>query len=111
MSTLRRITTRHDAEGKAVIAADERLERTGLAEDDGRRDARFFQVRATHEMPVSLTDAAATRQREGSMTTILGTGSGFALRVGVLEPGARSPMPRTESLDYGICLEGECDME
>ena len=33
------------------------------------------------------------------------------LRVGVLEPGARSPMHRTESLDYGICLEGECDME
>ena len=33
------------------------------------------------------------------------------LRIGVLEPGARSPMHRTESLDYGICLEGECDME
>ena len=33
------------------------------------------------------------------------------LRVGVLAPGARSPMHRTESLDYGICLEGECDME
>ena len=33
------------------------------------------------------------------------------LRIGVLAPGSRSPMHRTESLDYGICLEGECDME
>src|SRR3954447_4450466 len=111
MSGLRRITTGHDAEGRAVLAADEQLESTGLAEDQGRTDARFFQVWATHEIPVDLSDGAVARQREGWMATIVGTGSGSVLRVGVLEPGARSPMHRTESLDYGICLEGECDME
>ena len=109
--TVRRIITGHDADGKAVIAADEAIEGRGLAEDAGRSDATFFQLWATHEMPVDLTDAALARQREGSQTTILGTGSGTVLRIGVLEPGARSPMHRTESLDYGICLEGECDME
>ena len=109
--TVRRIVTGHNADGKAVIAADEAIEGRGLAEDAGRRDATFFQLWATHEMPVDLTDAALARQREGSETTILGTGSGSVLRIGVLEPGARSPMHRTESLDYGICLEGECDME
>ena len=62
-------------------------------------------------MPVDLGDDAMGRQREGSMTTVLGTGSGSVLRVGVLAPGTRSPLHRTESLDYGICLEGECDME
>ena len=109
--TVRRIVTGHNADGKAVIAADEAIEGRGLAEDAGRRDATFFQLWATHEMPVDLTDAALARQREGSQTTVLGTGSGTVLRIGVLEPGARSPMHRTESLDYGICLEGECDME
>src|SRR3954462_4607463 len=111
MNELRRIITGHDAEGRAVVAADERVEGAGLAEDDGRTDARFFQAWATHEMPVDLSDAALARQRKGAMTTTLGTGRGSVLRIGVLEPGARSPMHRTESLDYGICLEGECDME
>jgi quercetin dioxygenase-like cupin family protein len=108
---VRRITTGHDPEGRAVIAADEELSGVGLAEDEGRTDATFFQVWATHEMPVSLGDEAQARQRQGSMTTILGTGAGTVLRIGVLAPGTRSPMHRTESLDYGICLEGECDME
>lgn len=33
------------------------------------------------------------------------------LRIGALEPGTRSPLHRTQSLDYGICLTGECDLE
>jgi quercetin dioxygenase-like cupin family protein len=108
---VRRIITGHNDQGLAVISADEELSGVGLAEDEGRTNATFFQLWATHEMPVALTDDAMTRQREGSMTTILGTGSGSVLRIGVLAPGTRSPMHRTESLDYGICLEGECDME
>lgn len=108
---VRRIVTGHNADGQAVIAADEALAGVGLAEDSGRTDATFFQLWATHEMPVALTDDAVVRQREGSTTTTLGTGSGSVLRIGVLAPGTRSPMHRTESLDYGICLDGECDME
>jgi hypothetical protein len=55
---VRRIVTGHNAEGKAVIAADEQLEGTGLAEDSGRTHATFFGVWATHEMPVDLSDEA-----------------------------------------------------
>jgi quercetin dioxygenase-like cupin family protein len=108
---VRRIVTGHNAEGKAVITADDELEGTGLAEDSGRTDALFFALWATHEMPVDLGDEAMARQRDGSSTTIVGSGSGSVLRIGVLAPGTRSPMHRTESLDYGICLEGECVME
>lgn len=108
---VRRIVTGHNPDGRAVIVEDAQLTGAGLAEDTGRTDATFFQVWATHEVPVSLTDAALTRQREGSMTTILGTGRGSVLRIGVLAPGTRSPMHRTESLDYGICLDGELDLE
>ena len=113
MSTphVRRIITGHNNAGEAVIAADEQLAGTGLAEDAGRTDAIFFGLWATHEMPVDLGDDAMARQREASTTTNVGSGSGSTLRIGVLAPGSRSPMHRTESLDYGICLEGECDME
>ncbi len=104
-------TWAHGGANRAVIAADEELAGVGLAEDTGRADATFFQLWATHEMPVSLNDEAMVRQRAGSMTTFLGTGFGSVLRIGVQAPGTRSPMHRTESLDYGICLEGECDME
>lgn len=108
---VRRVVTGHDASGKAILVEDGFLDATGLAEDTGQAEAAFFQLWATHEMPVPLTDEAMSRQRDGSMTTILGTGRGSVLRIGVIGPGARSPMHRTESLDYGICLEGECDME
>lgn len=108
---VRRIVTGHNEAGEAVVAEDERIAGTGLAEDAGRTSATFFQLWATHEMPVDLDAEAAARQREGSTTTIIGSGSGSVLRIGVLAPGTRSPMHRTESLDYGICLEGECDME
>lgn len=108
---VRRIVTGHNTDGKAVIAADEALAGIGLAEDAGRTDAVFFGVWATHEMPVDLSDRAMLRQRDSSTTTIVGSGSGSVLRIGVLAPGTRSPMHRTESLDYGICLEGECVME
>jgi quercetin dioxygenase-like cupin family protein len=108
---VRRIVTGHNDAGEAIVAADEQIAGTGLAEDAGRTSATFFQLWATHEMPVDLGETAATRQRDGSTTTIIGSGSGSVLRIGVLAPGTRSPMHRTESLDYGICLEGECDME
>ncbi len=109
--SVRRIVTGHDQAGRAVIVEDAALPGAGIAEDAGRADVRFFQVWATHEMPVDLGDAAMARQREGSTTTILGTGQGTVIRIGELDPGSRSPMHRTESLDYGICLEGECEME
>src|SRR5437660_12373409 len=105
----RRIVTGHNDVGEATITADEQISGTGLAEDADRSSATFFQLWATHEMPVDLSDDAATQQRAGSTTTIVGSGSGSVLRIGVLAPRTRSPMHRTESLDYGICLEGECD--
>jgi quercetin dioxygenase-like cupin family protein len=108
---VRRIVTGHDGEGRSVVVADEELAPGELAEDPGRSDVAFFQLWATHEMPVELSDAALERQRHGSAATIVGNGAGSTIRIGVLEAGARSPMHRTDSLDYGICLEGECDLE
>jgi quercetin dioxygenase-like cupin family protein len=110
-ATTRRVVTGHDAKGRAVFVADEPVPAAGLAEDAGRTDAYFFQLWTTAGMPADNSDAALAGQRLGSMSTIVGSGGGTVLRIGVLEPGARSPMHRTESLDYGLCLEGECDLE
>jgi quercetin dioxygenase-like cupin family protein len=109
--SVRRIVTGHDPAGRSVIVEDAPLPSTGIAEDAVRADTRFFSVWATHEMPVDIGDDAMTRQRQGATTTSLGSGQGSVIRIGELAPGARSPMHRTESLDYGICLEGECEME
>ena len=108
---MRRVVTGHDDAGRAVVVEDAELRGAPLAEDADRADALFFQLWTTSEMPVDNADEALEAQRAGSSTTIVGNGRGSVLRVGVLAPGARSPMHRTESLDYGILLEGECDLE
>jgi quercetin dioxygenase-like cupin family protein len=106
--TQRRIVTGRDDTGHSVIASDEEVAGTDVASG---ASSTFFQLWATHETPVALTDEAMVRQREGSSSIALGSGSGSVLRIGVLGAGTSSPMHRTDSLDYGICLEGECEME
>ncbi len=108
---VRRIVTGHNGAGESIIVEDALLPGTALAEDAGRSDVSFFHLWATEEMPVPLDDVALPRQRAGCATTIVGNGTGSVLRIGVLAAGARSPMHRTGSLDYGILLEGECEME
>ncbi len=109
--TVRRVITGHRQDGLAVVVEDEFLPHSELAEEPGRTDAAFFHLWATTAAPVPLGDEALLTQREGSRATAVGTGTGSVLRIGMLAPGARSPMHRTQTLDYGICLEGECDME
>jgi quercetin dioxygenase-like cupin family protein len=109
--TTRRIVTGHGHDGRAVLVSDDAIAAGGLAEDQGLTDAFFFSLWATYEMPVDLSAGALERQARGREQTIVGTGQGSVLRIGVVAPGARSPMHRTESLDYGICLSGECDLE
>lgn len=110
-ATVRRIVTGHDSEAKAIFVSDGLVARAALAEDDGRMGAAFFHVWKTAEMPVDVSESAMATQQQGSQTTAAGTGGGSVLRIGVLPPGMRSPMHRTQSLDYGICLEGKCDLE
>jgi quercetin dioxygenase-like cupin family protein len=109
---VRRVITGHAADGRAVVVADDHLEPGRLAELPGPSDKAFFQLWATRELPAdNSSESALARDREGSETTTIGTGAGSVLRIGVFAPGASSPMHRTHSLDYGICLEGECDLE
>ena len=93
---IRRVVTGHDAEGNAIIDTDE-----------VKQDERFTLIWTTHGFPVDNTDSSDGGKREVGITLAGGT----VFRLGELPPGARSAMHRTNSVDYGIVLEGALDME
>ncbi len=93
---VRRVVTGHNEAGNAIIQTDE------VAQGE-----RFTLIWTTENFPVENTDPTDGGQREVGITLAGGT----VFRVGEIGPGARSPMHRTNSVDYGIVLEGELDME
>lgn len=107
---VRRIVTGHDSNAKAIIASDERLE---AKPRPGRPGATSVEIWSTNRMPVDLSDEAAEAQRQGLVKrhNYVGSGAGTVIRTLQLEPGGGRFMHRTETLDYGIVLSGECDLE
>lgn len=99
----RRIVTGHDAAGRAVVESDQGLAAQPAA-DDG---AWFTRLWTTTSWPADNLDATdGTRLQSG-----LAAANGSVLRIVDMAPGHRSPMHRTQSLDYGIVLQGEVDLE
>ena len=94
--TVRRVVTGHNAEGKSIIAIDEVTS-----------GERFTVVWTTDTSPANNLDP----DDGGARKVGLVQPGGSVLRIGELPPGAHSPMHRTHSVDYGIVLEGEIDME
>ena len=107
---VRRIVTGHDANGKAIIATDERM--TGTTRP-GRAGIARCEIWSTDSMPVDNSDEAAAAQREGFVKryNYVGTGQGTVVRMTEFAPGSPKFMHRTETLDYAILLSGECDLE
>jgi quercetin dioxygenase-like cupin family protein len=107
---VRRIVTRHDAAGKAVVASDERM--TGVVRP-GRAGIARCEVWSTDRMPVDNSDAAAAAQRHGFVVrhNYVGSGQGTVVRITEFAPGSPKFMHRTKTLDYAILLSGECDLE
>ncbi|HZT88746.1 MAG TPA: cupin domain-containing protein [Stellaceae bacterium] len=107
---VRRIVTGHDANGKAIVASDERL--TGVA-SPARPHISRCEIWSTDSMPVDNSEAAAAAQRAGFVKryNYVGNGQGTVVRITEFAPGAPKFMHRTETLDYAILLSGECDLE
>jgi quercetin dioxygenase-like cupin family protein len=93
---IRRVVTGHDRDGRSVVARDEVL-----------GGPRWTLIWTTDRSPADNMDEADGGHREVGLTLAGGT----VFRVGQLDPGDRSPMHRTRSVDYGIVLEGEIGME
>ena len=102
-STVRRIVTGHDGRGLAVVRRDERLETQTIPSGE----ARFVKLWTTDRSPADNQDEGDAALRPTGLTSP----GGSVLRVVDLLPGARSPMHRTQSVDYGIVMQGELDME
>jgi quercetin dioxygenase-like cupin family protein len=99
----RRIVTGHDAAGRAVVDSDQQLD-AQPAGDDG---AWFTRLWTTTSWPADNLDATDGARVESG----LAAANGSVLRIVDLAPGHHSPLHRTQSLDYGIVLEGEVCLE
>jgi quercetin dioxygenase-like cupin family protein len=96
----RRVVTGHDASGRGVVLSDGPPPHVRDVPDG----ATFVEVWSTSSTPAPITAAEPEPAAPGGE---LGPPVGGTLvRMVVMPPGTRSPMHRTETIDYGIVLKG-----
>ncbi len=100
---VRRVVTGHDAGGRAVFTGDDTRQPQRIPSGD----ADFLLLWTTPTVPADCNDPTDGRARD--VGTTLDGGSAF--RIVDMLPGCESPMHRTNSIDYGIVLEGEIELE
>jgi quercetin dioxygenase-like cupin family protein len=100
---IRRIVTGHNDQGEAVVKIDAVMEPESIR--DGA--ALFTKVWTTNISPADNNDDFDGAARETGLVSEGGT----VLRFVDMPPGARSPLHRTQSIDYGIVLIGQVEME
>lgn len=100
---IQRIVTGHNAQGRAVFTAEDVHEPQPV--DSG--DANFLQIWTTATVPADNNDETDGRERDVGKTL----DGGSAFRIVDMLPGGESPLHRTNSIDYGIVLEGEIELE
>ena len=100
MGVPRRVVTGHDAQGRSVVLSDGPTPRNHENEF-----AIFHELWNTRAMPAPV----APTEREPTERPLVTPPdpNGTIVRITVIKAGERSPMHRTESIDYGIVLEGE----
>jgi len=99
----RRVVTGHDPNGNAVFRSDDMF----TPEMIPSGDAAFSTVWSTQTVPADCNDA-----RDGKdLPTGLTLERGSVIRITDMLPGEESPMHRTNSIDYGIILEGAIELE
>lgn len=98
---MRRVVTGHDNAGTSVFLADGPAPVVRTAPDG----AVFHEVWNTRAMPAPI-GPDEPEPTEVSLT-VPPDPNGTKIRVNEFPPGTVSPMHRTQSVDYGIVLEGE----
>lgn len=101
--TLRRIVTAHSFEGKAIVRSIDQIAPKPIPSGD----AEFATIWATSTVPVDLNSNS-----DGADLAVGKTLSGGSvIRVVDMLPGKCSPMHRSFSIDYGIVISGELELE
>ena len=100
---IRRIVTGHTPEGTAVFASDEEFNTVIIPTGD----AAMATLWTTTSVPADCNDEIYGAKRDAG-TTLKG---GSVIRIVDMLPGASSPLHRTNSIDYGIVITGEIELE
>lgn len=100
MSVPRRVVTGHDASGHGVVISDGPAPVSREVADG----ASFYELWATTATPAAIE--AVEPEPVAQSDPVGPPPHGTRVRVVDMPPGTRSPMHRTESVDYGIVLAG-----
>ena len=100
---IQRVVTGHDANGRAIFKSDDDFE-TALIPSG---DAEFALIWTTATVPADNNDETDGRERDAGLTL----NQGSVIRIVDMLPGGESPMHRTNSIDYGIVMKGEIELE
>jgi len=100
---IRRVVTGHSTEGKAIFMADEEFETVVIPSGD----AAMTTIWTTASVPADCNDQTDGRIRDAGTTLKAGS----VIRVVDMLPSASSPMHRSASIDYGIVMSGEIELE
>ncbi len=100
---VQRVVTGHNEDGRAVFKSEDfsptRMIPTG--------DASFLTIWSTDTVPADNND-----ERDGrDLPTGLTLERGSVIRITDMLPGKESPVHRTNSIDYGIVMKGEIELE
>ena len=101
---IRRVVTGHDSNGKAKVMIDE----IGSAKKNPRLGAEYVELWSTQEgFPISNDEFSDPVMNKIGTSIDKGT----VFRVVKFDPGVAPRNHRTDSIDYGIVMSGELDME
>jgi naringenin degradation protein FdeH len=101
VSAPRRVVTGHDARGRSVVVADSTAPRSHAVPG-----ATFHELWNTAASPAPIGPEEPREPTDRPLVTPPDP-FGTIVRIVDLAPRSRSPMHRTETIDYGIVLAGE----
>ena len=100
---VRRVVTGHDSNGIAIFTDDKWFETQIIPTGD----AAMATIWTTLNVPADLNDETDGAKRDAG-TTLKG---GSVIRIVDMLPNAASPMHRSSSIDYGIVISGQIELE
>jgi quercetin dioxygenase-like cupin family protein len=100
MTAPRRVVTGHDARGRSIVLSDGPTPKSHAIPG-----AVFHELWNTAEAPAPLRPTEPREPTDRPLVTPP-DGDGSVIRIVELAPRSRSPMHRTETIDYGIVLSG-----
>lgn len=100
---VQRVVTGHDADGRAIFKSEDVTPTRMIPSGD----ASFLLLWTTPTVPADNNDETDGRLREAGLTL----NQGSVIRIVDMLPGKQSPLHRTNSIDYGIVMSGEIELE